>query len=172
MSSEETIEAKAERWVGHFLPLAERGDATAQLAVAWEYARGNYLPRDLDKAESWFRRASEDGAGERAILQLINMLIRRRPERVDDVYREKPWTLGAIDVAFAVHKKNCGMPDVEVVSILERGRNKGNLLADLKLHAIRYRGIKRILHLIEGLRILIKIIRIGMKDKEDYRIIY
>jgi hypothetical protein len=40
---------------------AEQGDALAQHDLGHRYAKGEGLPRDLEQAEIWFRRAAEQG---------------------------------------------------------------------------------------------------------------
>ncbi len=42
-------------------PLAERGDAKAQLALGVMYKRGQGVPQDYAEAVKWYRRAAEQG---------------------------------------------------------------------------------------------------------------
>jgi TPR repeat protein len=40
-------------------PLASQGDARAQVLVGYMYQYGQGIDRDIDKAESWYRKAAE-----------------------------------------------------------------------------------------------------------------
>lgn len=46
---------------GEFRPLAEQGDPEAQLNIGLMYEMGWGLPRNLDSAASWYRKAAEQG---------------------------------------------------------------------------------------------------------------
>ena len=44
-----------------FQPLAERGDARAQLGRGVLYANGDGVPKDAAESAQWYRRAAEQG---------------------------------------------------------------------------------------------------------------
>jgi uncharacterized protein len=44
-----------------FLPLAQQGDAEAQLYLGMLYQEGNGIPQDYAEAAKWYRRAAEQG---------------------------------------------------------------------------------------------------------------
>ena len=44
-----------------WLPLAEQGDAYAQLSLGFMYANGRGVPQDYNEAFMWYRRAAEQG---------------------------------------------------------------------------------------------------------------
>lgn len=45
----------------NFAPLAEQGDAQAQLAIGYMFMRGQGLPKDIAQAISWLRRSAAQG---------------------------------------------------------------------------------------------------------------
>lgn len=47
--------------IGEWLPLAERGDVEAQVALANMYLLGVGVPQDDGQAVKWYRRAAEQG---------------------------------------------------------------------------------------------------------------
>lgn len=47
--------------IGHWLPLAESGDLTAQFNVGVMYDHGQGVARDAGEAEKWYRLAAEQG---------------------------------------------------------------------------------------------------------------
>ena len=48
-------------FLGLIKPLAEKGDATAQWAIAGRYAMGEGVPQDFAHAATWYRKAAEQG---------------------------------------------------------------------------------------------------------------
>ncbi|TFZ59781.1 hypothetical protein E4V01_07470 [Methylorubrum sp. Q1] len=48
-----------DKWIRHYVTLAEQGDFHAQISVAWEYVKGGYLPYDRLKAEHYFQSAEK-----------------------------------------------------------------------------------------------------------------
>lgn len=159
-------------WVQHFLPLAESGDVDAQLAVGWEYFRGGNLPRDLKLSESWFRRAANQGAGEKAIFQLIKMLIITKNPRLEDVYKENSWNLGAIDLIYALYKRRQGMPEEDILPLFEKAAFKGNLYAALQCHIARNRGWRRVLGVTAEIQLCWRILQAGIANRNDERLLY
>lgn len=63
-----------QQWFGSWLPLAEAGQLEAQIAVGWEYFRGELTAQDLGAAERWFM-AAEANRVEIGYLQLVKMLM-------------------------------------------------------------------------------------------------
>jgi len=47
--------------LNEFLPLAQRGDAVAQLDLGWMYFSGRGVPQDSKEAVRWYRAAAEQG---------------------------------------------------------------------------------------------------------------
>jgi TPR repeat protein len=82
------IQRKASEWKAHFLPLAEEGDPTAQIAVAWEYWRGEYFPRDLKKSEEIFRSA-ENRSWEITIFNLMKMYYIEKSDELLYLFKER-----------------------------------------------------------------------------------
>jgi TPR repeat protein len=64
---------------------ASSGDIEAQLALAWEYARGDVVAPDITTAWNWFDRAAASGQ-EEALLQRARFLqLRGVPQGVRDL---------------------------------------------------------------------------------------
>jgi TPR repeat protein len=53
--------AKRRHKIPEWIAAASSGDVDAQLALAWEYARGDAVDPDLVTAWNWFDRAAESG---------------------------------------------------------------------------------------------------------------
>lgn len=70
--------------VKRWRPLAERGDAEAEAALAGLYVQGLGVPRDAAEAVHWYRRAAERGHGV-AQMNLGDMLARGRGVKRDPV---------------------------------------------------------------------------------------
>ena len=54
---------KPEDWLTEYRRLADGGDATAQIALAWEYGRGENVAKDMDAAVGLFRQAERKKRG-------------------------------------------------------------------------------------------------------------
>lgn len=133
-----------QNWADYFLPLAEGGNVDAQIAVGWEYFRGEVLPQDERLAEAWFRRA-QLSIGELAIYNIIKMYHIANNPKIDEVFQEKEaWSLGAIDLIYAQSLIKRGLKQ-EGILRLRSAKEKGNLYAAIKYHQETHRGIKRIL---------------------------
>lgn len=157
-------------WAERFLPPAEQGNLEAQMAVGWAYFRGEHFPRDLEAAEKWFRRAATND--EEGFFQLIKMLIIEKNKKAHDVYGEREWRLGSIDMIYAQYLIRTGASDSIVKPILVKAASKGNLYANLGLHSVGHRGFRRILGLPREGRILLQIFRAYLSNGQDERLRY
>jgi len=59
---------------------AEGGDVEAQVALAWQYVRGEFLPRNLAAASTWLERAAASGEEEAAVQRARFLQLRRVPQ--------------------------------------------------------------------------------------------
>ena len=158
-------------WVNHFLPLAVGGDGTAQIAVGWEHWRGVIFPKDIHKSEELFREA-ESTAGEIAYLNLFKMLRIEGDSSIMSIFHERDvWSLGAIYYTVAFYMVDRGMRD-EGHRLLEVGIQKGHLRSSIKLHQMKYTGLRRLARTPTESFMIYKAIRIFINDKNDPRIIH
>jgi TPR repeat protein len=63
-----------------WMAAASAGDVDAQLALAWEYARGDIVECDLVAASNLFDRAAESGQEEARVNRARFLQLRRVPE--------------------------------------------------------------------------------------------
>jgi hypothetical protein len=61
------------------------GDVNAQLALAWEYARGDVVEHDIRTAWNWFERAAGSGQDEARAHRARFLQLRRVPEGVREL---------------------------------------------------------------------------------------
>jgi Sel1 repeat-containing protein len=59
---------------------AASGDVHAQIMLAWEYARGGVIDRDLRLAAEWFEQAASSGQAEGRVHRARFLQLRRVPE--------------------------------------------------------------------------------------------
>jgi TPR repeat protein len=79
--------AKRRAKVQELMVAAAADDVDAQLALAWQYIRGEFVPVDLAMAGNWFERAAASGE-EEAIVQRARFLqLRRVPQGQRDLRR-------------------------------------------------------------------------------------
>jgi len=67
--------------------LAEAGDPDAQIIVAWEYAKGKLVAKDLSRAVALFR-AAEPAKGRLARFNLAKVLMMNRDQSFEEVIRQ------------------------------------------------------------------------------------
>lgn len=73
--------SKIPRWMA----AASSGDIDAQLALAWEYARGEVVDCDLVSAGNLFDRAAESGQEEACVNRARFLQLRRVPRGIRDL---------------------------------------------------------------------------------------
>jgi TPR repeat protein len=61
------------------------GDVNAQLALAWEYARGDVVEHDIRTAWNWFERAASSGEEEARVHRARFLQLRQVPEGVREL---------------------------------------------------------------------------------------
>jgi TPR repeat protein len=59
---------------------ADGGDVEAQIALAWQYVRGEFLPRNLATAGTWLERAAASGEEEAAVQRARFLQLRHVPQ--------------------------------------------------------------------------------------------
>jgi TPR repeat protein len=69
------------------LVAASSGDVDAQLALAWEYARGDAVDADMAAAGVWFERAAASGQEEALVHRARFLQLRSVPEGVRELRR-------------------------------------------------------------------------------------
>jgi TPR repeat protein len=69
------------RWMA----AATAGDVDAQLAVAWEYARGDVLDADIATAWNWFERAANSGQAEALVNRARFLQLRGVPAGLSEL---------------------------------------------------------------------------------------
>jgi len=158
---------KTEEWISQIMPLAESGNADAQIQVGWAFYRGTFGQKDPKAAEVWFRRAAESGAGERAYFELVKMLRIEMSDRIRSVYEERKWSLGAIHSMYADYLAKVGPETPELKRVLEIGASNGSLVAKLHLHIVTHKGLQRILGLPTELRLVAQLFIVKYKDDDD-----
>lgn len=66
--------------VHNLLVAADRGDVEAQVALAWQYVHGEFLPRNLAAAGTWLERAAASGEEEAAVQRARFLQLRNVPQ--------------------------------------------------------------------------------------------
>jgi TPR repeat protein len=64
---------------------ADSGDINAQIKLAWEYARGGAIARDLRLAAEWFDRAASSGDAEARVHRARFLQLRLVPEGIREL---------------------------------------------------------------------------------------
>jgi hypothetical protein len=59
---------------------ADGGNVEAQVALAWQYVRGEFLPHNLAAAGAWLERAAASGEEEAAVQRARFLQLRRVPQ--------------------------------------------------------------------------------------------
>lgn len=77
--------AKRRDRIPEWTAAASSGDVEAQLALAWEYARGDVVELDITTAWSWFDRAAESGQEEALLHRARFLQLRGVPQGVRDL---------------------------------------------------------------------------------------
>lgn len=72
--------AKRRFKVQQLMVAAASDDVDAQLALAWQYVRGEFVPVDLATAGNWFERAASSGAEEAVVQRARFLQLRRVPQ--------------------------------------------------------------------------------------------
>lgn len=160
-----------QEWVDHFLPRAEAGDPTSQIAVAWEYVRGVVFEKNLDLAAEWFRKA-EESAGELATYNLMKMYFIENDSRISQVFFEKPeWNYGVIYFLYGMYLIKNG-EQKDGIQYLEIGAEKGNLICAIRLSRLKYKWpFRRLAALLREVRLSFEYGRIKVKDPDDPRVL-
>jgi TPR repeat protein len=98
-----------------WLPLAEEGYAKAQAALAWMYHTGNGVPKDLNKAFQWYKKAAEQ---EHAIAQnnLAVMYENGLGTKVDKKAAAK-WYRESADSGYSFAQYNMGRMYAEGIGV-------------------------------------------------------
>ncbi|MEW6645446.1 MAG: hypothetical protein AB1586_33455 [Pseudomonadota bacterium] len=71
--------------IPELMAAASSGNVEAQLALAWEYARGDVVELDITTAWSWFDRAVESGQEEALLHRARFLQLRGVPQGVRDL---------------------------------------------------------------------------------------
>jgi len=79
--------APSESWLARWRQLAANGNPDAQIVMAWEFVRGEVVPKDFDQAVKLFR-AAEVSKGSFAKVHLAKAKIMNKDESYKDVIRE------------------------------------------------------------------------------------
>src|ERR1700722_18324810 len=77
--------AKRRNKIPEWLAAASSGDVNAQLALAWEYARGDAVDPDLVMAWNWFERAAASGQEDGLLHRARFLQLRGVPEGVREL---------------------------------------------------------------------------------------
>jgi hypothetical protein len=72
--------AKRRSRVHDLMAAAAGGSVEAQIALAWHYVRGEFVPRSLVKANTWLERAAASGEEEAAVQRARFLQLRRVPQ--------------------------------------------------------------------------------------------
>ena len=68
-----------------WMAAAAAGDVDAQLALAWEYARGEVVDLDIPTAWNWFERAASSGQEEALVNRARFLQLRRVPAGLSEL---------------------------------------------------------------------------------------
>jgi TPR repeat protein len=77
--------AKRRNKIPEWMAAASSGDVNAQLALAWEYARGDAVDLDLVTAWNWFDRAASSGQEDGLLHRARFLQLRGVPEGVREL---------------------------------------------------------------------------------------
>lgn len=72
--------AKRRSRVHDLMAAAAGGDVEAQIALAWQYVKGEFVPRSLAKAGTWLERAAASGEEEAIVERARFLQLRRVPQ--------------------------------------------------------------------------------------------
>lgn len=158
------------QWFGVWLPLAEAGQVEAQIAVGWEYFRGELATQDLAAAERWFM-AAEANRAEMGYLQLAKMLmLMGDDDRIAEVFKSRQWKTGPMVYLQARHLARNGADDAAVVAALNDGAALGHIPSKMMLLQRRNPGWRRVISLPSEIALLARLLPMWWHDRHDERV--
>jgi TPR repeat protein len=161
--------------VARYRALADEGDLTAQIRLAWEYAWGDKLLRDFKAAESLFRQAErkEPGLARYYITKL--KLQTNDPTFVDEV--PDHYVPGFGPAFYLVGKAKLygwlGVPNLdEAKKYLQLAVEDHHLLAELVLWRISRKSIWRwLITMPHVIGLVVRHLSLAMKNENDPRVL-
>ena len=94
-------------FLGLIKPLAEKGDATAQWAIAGRYAMGEGVPQDFAHAATWYRKAAEQGYA--PAQYSLGVLCGDGKGVLQDFAQAATWYRKAAEQGYALAQTNLGL---------------------------------------------------------------
>lgn len=157
-------------WLDTWLQLAEAGQLDAPIAVGWEYFRGELTSQDLATAERWFM-AAEANRAEAGYFQLTKMLtLLGNDERLGQIFARCQWKTGPMAYLHARHLKTKGADLATIVSRLKLGAEVGHIPCKILLLQHNHPGWRRAMSLPSEIPLLVRFIRIWLRDSDDERV--
>lgn len=150
-----------------YLTYANEGHAECQVFVGWMYERGIGIPRDLWKAEKWFRRAAENGSPQGAFY--YGRYILKHGTKEDSIaWFQKAANQGDVPGLFRLgyayfHGIGVENNHTKGVQLIEQAASLGHIFALRELAVIELKGYRGFTGRIHGLITLISSLILGYK---------
>jgi TPR repeat protein len=168
-----------------YLPLAEAGSVTAQLAVGWMLHEGRGVDQDFVKARCWFEKAADAGSREGLFyLGVLSRAEQRYLEAIQHLERSASMDyMPAIYVLGLMHERGegVGVDKDKAWRFYERAAKLGHLFAQREIAARMIRGQMGLMQIPIGLYLFVRTICTGfmlalrdplsdrIRAAEDYR---
>lgn len=167
--------SRSEELLAPWRELAARGDPDAQIVLAWEYAKGKLVAKDLDRAIALFR-AAEPAKGRLARFNLGKAMIWARDPSFADVLREDceagfgpaRYLMGIVEARGKFGSKNVD----QAVCYFSLAAQDNHLLSEAFAWRLQRKSILQwIKTLPHGICLILKVAALELRDRNDLRIL-
>ncbi len=157
-------------WLDHWVPKAEAGDTEAQIALGWEYAKGDLLAKDIKAAERWFM-AAEQKSPELGYFNLMKLMFIEDDRRIDDLFHLHEWKMGAIYYIYGWYRTQRGADHSEIAELFTLGSKRGHLPSQIRLHQIGKSVWSRLCGVPYEAKLIGRAVAIWWRNREDVRVV-
>jgi TPR repeat protein len=130
-----------------FRPLAEQGDARAQVYLGWMYFYGEGVQEDVTEAAKWFSKAADEGSaeGEDELGWFYDMgwgvpMDRARAQKLYRLAAEQGYAPAQFRVGYTYTVKGDGQDFIEAAKWFRKAAEQGDGDAQFQLGILYYHG--------------------------------
>jgi hypothetical protein len=157
-------------WLDYWVPKAEAGDPEAQIALGWEYQKGELLAKDIDAAKRWFM-AAENECPELGYFNLMKMMSIEDHHSIDEIFRISEWRMGAIYYIYGWYRAQKGADNAELADLFTLGSKRGHLPSQIRMHQIGRSVWSRLWGFPYEAKLIGRALVIWWRNRDDVRVV-